>query len=241
MNSVLLIFAILSASAVFSHDLILVDSPKEAEEDGDATVEEVEVVEVSTREVFVPTEEWQEVLPGQQIPAGLHVRLNIETGKKEAKLLSEQPTTEQTEDLSRETLKEALKNIKADFKPSEVSEPEAPTFRSMAELKAALGDIEMDVETDLEIIKKLFSKFHSSPGEEERAAILEDLEYYTHQYDNALLFVELAGLRDLVLPSLNSSQPALRQQAAQLVAGAAQSNPQFQAGGSTPGQRVRCC
>ena len=226
MNSVV-IFGILSASAVFSQDLIVVDSPKDADE-GEVAVEEVEGLEVtSTAEIFVPTEEWQEVLPGQQIPGGLHVRLNLQTGKKEAKLLSEQ-TTERGEDFSQETLKEALKNIKADFKPSEVSEPESSTFRSMEELKAALGDMEMNVETDLEIIKKLFSKFHSSTSEEERAVILEDLEYYTHQYDNALLFVELAGIRDIILPSLNSSQPAVRQKAAHLVAGAAQSNPQFQ-------------
>ena len=222
MNSVV-IFGILSASAV-SQDLIVVDSPKDADE-GEVAVEGVEVT--STAELFVPTEEWQEVLPGQQIPGGLHVRLNLQTGKKEAKLLSEQ-TTERGEDFSQETLKEALKNIKGDFKPSEVSEPESSTFRSMEELKAALGDMEMNVETDLETIKKLFSKFHSSTSEEERAVILEDLEFYTHQYDNALLFVELAGIRDIILPSLNSSQPAVRQKAAHLVAGAAQSNPQFQ-------------
>ena len=221
----LLIFGILSASAVISQDLIVVDSPKDTD-DGEVAVEE-EVVKVSSAEVFVPTEEWQEVLAGQQIPSGLHVRLNIQTGKKEAKLLGEQ-TTEREEDFSQETLKEALKNIKADFKPSEVSGSESSTFRSMEELKAALGDIETKVETDLEIIKKLFSKFHRSSSEEERAVILEDLEYYTHQYDNALMFVELDGIRDIVLPSLNSSQPAVRQKAAHLVAGAAQSNPQFQ-------------
>ena len=228
MNSVL-IFGILSASAVLAQDLIVVESPKETE-DSEVTVEEVEGVEVSSAEKFVPTKEWQEVLPGQQIPAGLHVRLNIQTGRKEAKLLSEETLEqEEVDDLSRETLKEALKNIKADFKPSEVSEPEDSTFRSMEELKTALGDIEMNVETDLEIIKKLFTKFHSSTSEEERVVLLEDLEYYTHQYDNALLFVDLAGIRDIVLPSLNSSHPAVRQQAAHLVAGAAQSNPQFQA------------
>ncbi|KAJ0409763.1 hypothetical protein ATCC90586_001076 [Pythium insidiosum] len=38
---------------------------------------------------FVPTEEWQEILPGQSIPPGLHVRMNLETGKKEAKLITD--------------------------------------------------------------------------------------------------------------------------------------------------------
>ncbi|KAJ8561524.1 hypothetical protein ON010_g8160 [Phytophthora cinnamomi] len=36
---------------------------------------------------FVPTNEWQDILPNQAIPPGLYIRVNLETGKKEAKLL----------------------------------------------------------------------------------------------------------------------------------------------------------
>ncbi|KAG7390330.1 hypothetical protein PHYPSEUDO_008158 [Phytophthora pseudosyringae] len=36
---------------------------------------------------FVPTYEWQDILPNQAIPPGLYIRVNLETGKKEAKLL----------------------------------------------------------------------------------------------------------------------------------------------------------
>ncbi|CAH0477769.1 unnamed protein product [Peronospora belbahrii] len=45
---------------------------------------------------FVATNNWQELLPGQGIPRGLHVRLNLETGKREAKLVdpNEQDTHE---------------------------------------------------------------------------------------------------------------------------------------------------
>ena len=43
---------------------------------------------VSSDSVFVATEEWQEVWPGQRVPGGLHVRMNLETGKKEAKILT---------------------------------------------------------------------------------------------------------------------------------------------------------
>ena len=42
---------------------------------------------VSCHETFVATNEWQEIKEGQKVPAGLHYRLNFETGKKEAKLL----------------------------------------------------------------------------------------------------------------------------------------------------------
>eukprot|EP00939_MAST-03C_sp_MAST-3C-sp1_P002873 g2873.t1 len=38
---------------------------------------------------FVPTHEWQEILEGQSVPPGLHYRISMATGKKHAKLLTE--------------------------------------------------------------------------------------------------------------------------------------------------------
>ena len=38
--------------------------------------------------VFKATDRWQEIKPGQSIPPGLHVRVDLQTGMKEAKLLS---------------------------------------------------------------------------------------------------------------------------------------------------------
>lgn len=40
-------------------------------------------------EKFVATREWQIIKEGQSIPRGLHVRMNLQTGLKEAKLLEE--------------------------------------------------------------------------------------------------------------------------------------------------------
>ncbi|KAG1708434.1 hypothetical protein DVH05_025113 [Phytophthora capsici] len=37
--------------------------------------------------MFQPTHEWKEILRNQVLPAGLHIRVNLQTGKKEAKLL----------------------------------------------------------------------------------------------------------------------------------------------------------
>ncbi|POM66580.1 Sil1 like protein [Phytophthora palmivora] len=37
--------------------------------------------------MFEPTHTWKEILPNQVLPAGLHIRVNLQTGKKEAKLL----------------------------------------------------------------------------------------------------------------------------------------------------------
>lgn len=38
-------------------------------------------------EKFIPTNEWQVIKKGQAIPAGLHVRMNFQTGVREAKLM----------------------------------------------------------------------------------------------------------------------------------------------------------
>ena len=37
-------------------------------------------------EPFIPTHEWQDVEEGQPIPPGLYVRMNLQTGKTEARL-----------------------------------------------------------------------------------------------------------------------------------------------------------
>lgn len=50
-------------------------------------------------DIFEPTHEWKDILPHQHIPGGLHVRINLSTGKKEAKLLDEEGDEEvSTED-----------------------------------------------------------------------------------------------------------------------------------------------
>ena len=45
-----------------------------------------------TNNVFKATPEWKEIREGQKVPGGLHYRINLETGKKEAKLLSQEET-----------------------------------------------------------------------------------------------------------------------------------------------------
>merc|ERR1719150_377158 len=44
--------------------------------------------------LFVATDEWQEIHEGQKVPSGLHYRMNLETGKKEAKLIENDGYTE---------------------------------------------------------------------------------------------------------------------------------------------------
>ena len=50
---------------------------------------------VKSENVFVATNEWQEIKDGQSVPAGLHYRMNLETGKKEAKIIDPEETDSQ--------------------------------------------------------------------------------------------------------------------------------------------------
>ena len=50
---------------------------------------------VKSENVFVATNEWQEIKEGQSVPAGLHYRMNLETGKKEAKIIDSEETENQ--------------------------------------------------------------------------------------------------------------------------------------------------
>ncbi|MGH0142947.1 UNVERIFIED_CONTAM: hypothetical protein FKN15_076952 [Acipenser sinensis] len=93
-----------------------------SEPDGEAQVSDDEDPE--DLEVFQPTDQWQELRPGQAVPAGSHVRLDLQTGKREAKL-QDSPGEEEEEEEGRQgtvntesqtftaqELKKALKHFK---------------------------------------------------------------------------------------------------------------------------------
>lgn len=68
---------------------------------------------------FVPTTEWQPIKPGQDIPPGLHVRLNVDTLVKEAKLL------DPNEDEKNDSSESASDLVISDISPEEQQEQEA--------------------------------------------------------------------------------------------------------------------
>lgn len=97
--------------------------------------------------VFKPTDEWQTVREGQDIPPGLHVRLNMETGEREAKLVLEEDSDAQVpvlvegaqvelevpiEQKIQETLKK-YKQEQTNFRKSKVSESELSDYASSVE------------------------------------------------------------------------------------------------------------
>jgi nucleotide exchange factor SIL1 len=64
------------------------------EDDDEVLTEELDSEDL---EVFTPTNQWQTVGNNQAIPPGLHVRMNLATGHKEAKLLDPKDAVQDTE------------------------------------------------------------------------------------------------------------------------------------------------
>ncbi|XP_023218861.1 nucleotide exchange factor SIL1-like [Centruroides sculpturatus] len=202
---------------------------------------------------FIPSKNWQKIKPGQTIPSGLHVRINLQTGEKEAKLLNDKDSVSgeninnkfayykvkdeklaavlQSKQL--EELKHMLKSLKSDYK--ETSEEDAKTqnvekirakFRNIEELKKEFAKVNLAIKTDSEMLMELMKEY-PKVSNERKITILKDVEYLVHQYDAAQMFVKFKGLQ-LILPDLNSTNSKLRSYVAFTIGSAMQGNPPVQ-------------
>jgi len=169
---------------------------------------------------FVATNEWQDIQEGQKVPAGLHYRMNLATGKKEAKLLVEENDAES--DTVKVVTSPVLsdQNVVEDDEPSEQISPER-----IQEMKDVLEKLKQN--KDIDNIKHLMANYDNSTLEE-KLTILEDLDYYMHQIDNAQDFVTLNGLNKIILPALRSSEEDLVAKGAIVLGSASQANTKVQ-------------
>ncbi|KAG8124368.1 hypothetical protein E2320_019660 [Naja naja] len=234
LNLVVLLLFITSFSSCLN-DRVAVkegDLKEQNKEELEVIEEEEEVLDSEDLEVFYPTNQWQTVRPGQAIPAGLHVQLNLQTGEKLAKLPDDYKEKSDTKDspkskrlgqididpnsFTTQELKKALAKMKettkADDTPEEKTHQEdiRRRFRPIEKLKEEFRELNLQLETDLEIMLKLINKFNSSASTlEEKITALSDLEYYVHQVDNAKDLLSLGGLQ-LLINGLNSSEPLMK-------------------------------
>ncbi|KXJ70583.1 hypothetical protein RP20_CCG023086 [Aedes albopictus] len=204
---------------------------------------------------FVATDEWQEIEEGQSIPQGLHVRINLQTGKKEAKLLEkENNDTQSTGSLSTVPgeglqdhgtalpydnigkLKEALENIPGDdFKYNEEELKKVKSkFKTYDEIKKELKDVNLEVKSDSDIMSALFERFAEilksknlaeNSVKAELDVMFEDLQYLVHQIDNANEFIDRQGLEHIIWPSLNQTESTLKIHGLKLLGTVVQNNP----------------
>lgn len=183
--------------------------------------------------------------PGQKIPKGLHVRVNLEKGVTEAKLLDDDHKSktqallpvdvgdDEEFVLDREILKESLKNIKSDdiqnLNPSDPNE----RFKSYEELKISLADLNLAPKQDSEVIADLLVDFEAQMKKEninleKVLIIIEDLDYLSHQIDNAIEFVRQDGFNKIVYRNFNETDPEIKQMTLKLFGSLVQNNGKVQ-------------
>ncbi|KAM7142597.1 nucleotide exchange factor SIL1 isoform 2-T3 [Molossus nigricans] len=222
---------------------------KETERKETIAEEELDSEELDSEvlEVFHPSHEWQALRPGQAVPVGSHVRLNLQTGTREVKLQDEDkfrntlkgPKKGKRLDINTNTytsqdLKSALAKFKEGAEMESSKEDKARQaevkrlFRPIEELKRDFEELNVVIETDMQIMVRLINKFNSSNSSlEEKIAALFDLEYYVHQMDNAQDLLSFGGLQ-VVINGLNSTEPLVKEYAAFVLGAAFSSNPKVQ-------------
>lgn len=223
--------------------LTVVKNPEEVsgahnDHEDEATVQEEE--DDDDLEVLQPTDQWQTLKPGQAVPAGSHVRLNLQTGQREVRVGEEQLKywTEQhreNEDnqpfINPDELKKAMKKMKEDLnhlhKDPNQQESVSSRFRPLEELKKDMAQLDLLVETDVQILRRLLDQLNSTRSTDERLSILHELEYMVHQVDNAQTLCSMGGLV-LILDGLNSTDSRLQESSAFVLGSALASNPSVQ-------------
>ncbi|XP_029918197.1 nucleotide exchange factor SIL1 [Myripristis murdjan] len=221
--------------------LTVVENTEGGGGDGEAVVDDEEQEEKNL-EVVQPTDQWQTLKPGQAVPTGSHVRLNLQTGQREVRLGEEQlkywshKHRQEEEEIppsfKADELKQALKRMKEDLSPESKDTDQQDSvlsqFRSLEELKKDMAQLDVLVETDTQVMRRLLTQFNSTNSTtEHRLNILLELEYLVHQVDNARTLCSMGGL-SIILAGLNSSDSRLQESSAFVLGSALASNPVVQ-------------
>lgn len=163
------------------------------------------------------------------------MRINLQTGVKEAKLLdeSERGTALQGKPDGQEQSEQLSLEHKANI--VEESVRKVKQNRDYAELHKAYKDFQNNFRTDGEMIHQILEKyrnFSKSPLESElkpKLHSLENLEYMLHQIDNTMAFINGGGLDNILLPIVvNETNTDLRVSAMRVLSALTSNNPKAQ-------------
>ncbi|KAL7644358.1 UNVERIFIED_CONTAM: hypothetical protein RMT77_005185 [Armadillidium vulgare] len=178
------------------------------------------------------------------VPTGLHVKkaeneptlslgntyqLGLASGltSVESHESNEEGSQVKQKELSREEILRALKDIKNEDPKLDKETRSKKRFRSYQKLKEELEELQIKVESDSQTLKRLISEFPTA-DDVVRKNIVEDLDYLSHQIDNAVDFVTMDGVKMVIKPGLNSSNEEIRKGVMQLIGSSSQSNPKVQ-------------
>ena len=125
-----------------------------------------------------------------------YFRINLQTGKKEAKILDQEQKKKQDDSIG-----------VIDDDEANPDKTESGKLRSYQELQDTLAEQKMKLNTEFEQITVLVENFaNATTGA--KINIMEDLEYYLHQFDNADDFAAFGGLERVLRPAVETSGDA---------------------------------
>ncbi|RDD45551.1 Nucleotide exchange factor SIL1 [Trichoplax sp. H2] len=221
--------------------IAIVDSEVENKDSTATSHDKLNQIDYDDLNVFQPTSEWQTVYEGQAIPAGLHVRMNLATGKKEAKLMEDGTNKEKEKTTgpnfqngipyTKKELKQLLQNMPKDNKAGETfvisdedRERVKTSYKSIEEIKDDLGKLHASIKTDAQVLQSNIDTLKDkSTNKDDRMTALESIEYLVHQIDNAKDFHTMKGYQ-LILHDLNGTDVNIKSIAFQIIGAAVQSN-----------------
>ncbi|RUS25196.1 hypothetical protein BC938DRAFT_472500 [Jimgerdemannia flammicorona] len=181
--------------------------------------------------IFQPTNEFQVVKEGQEVPPGLHIRMDFTTGLKEAKLIDPTDTTDTAVVVIDTDNGNVVHTTDQAVNPTlhhpsdleAVTDPSLPPVGKAAANPKYLSTVGDDDLYDACVLVLADTNTTSA----EAALALEGLEELVHQIDMGVKFGEGQGIVT-VMKWLDDADKAVRSAAAIVIGAAVQNNPTAQ-------------
>ncbi|OTF82386.1 nucleotide exchange factor SIL1-like protein [Euroglyphus maynei] len=154
--------------------------------------------------LFQATNEWKEV-NDEILPKGLHVRINLETGRKEAKILND--NTDEVDINSQITTSYQIAAKSSTEKIKLMTEAEDRFLRDINKLrvdKKSSGQKQFklkiprnistgNIDSESEILKSLLIRYNETRNLDEKISLLIDMEFFVHKIDLGKHFYDSDG------------------------------------------------
>ncbi|ENN75857.1 hypothetical protein HUJ04_002186 [Dendroctonus ponderosae] len=165
---------------------------------------------------FVATKEWKTIEEGQTVPSGLHYRLNLKNGKKEAKLIDSGGSVEQ-HGLAKDDSKQSQ-----NLKQNTILVDRSAAINVYEEMQQQLlqGDQLSNLFTYIE-----FEEKKKQVDEKVIASLLSELQVLCCEADNADNFYRKNGIQKIIYKHVNSTNKSTREAALTLFATVADHRP----------------
>lgn len=186
--------------------------------------------ETQPSKIFQATNEWQEIGSDEILPKGLHVRINLQTGKKEAKLLDNEDEMDVhskvtsnyqiVEHESNVNLPDNARSLRRMDDLKQFSKSNSIKFKDVEKEKKKIN---VDFKSESELLKASLEKYANENDNNFRIQYLSDLEYFVHSIDLANDLFKMGGFDHLFL-DLNKTNSELKLAVLNVIGSAIQSN-----------------